>query len=330
VKPLIALLKERDADVEHVMWILSALKSSHALELLIKLLRDRSAIVRARAVYTLGRLRDAKAVEPLIAALNDKSATVRRMVVLALKEISDERALKPLQQLLRTEKVASVRAAIQEAIPELLRGTGIVAYWNFEDVRGGIVKDITGGGNDGTLNGGKQVKGKIGFAIEFNGKSDYVDFNRPRAIKIANKPLTIMAWVYPKGKDGVIVAYGGAWCGFSLYVKDGVAKFGIHRRREGPGYIVASDKSIIGTWTHLAGVVKEDCIELYVNGELASRKRIPGLIPSNPGQGLQVGFDAGNSPAEITDYFEGIIDEVKIFTRALSPKEIVAQSKATL
>jgi hypothetical protein len=49
-----------------------------------------------------------------------------------------------------------------------------------------------------------------------------------------NGYLTIMAWAKSDAPSGVVVARSGAFCGFSLYIMDGVAKFGIHRERDGP------------------------------------------------------------------------------------------------
>jgi len=48
-------------------------------------------------------------------------------------------------------------------------------------------------------------------------------------------------------------------------------------------------------------------------------------LPGNGGQGIEIGFDAGNSAVEICDAFEGVIDEVKQFDAALSEKEIAKQ-----
>jgi hypothetical protein len=137
-----------------------------------------------------------------------------------------------------------------------------------------------------------------------------------------------MAWVQSDALNGVVVARGGAFCGFSLYLMDGVAKFGIHREQEGPAYIAAGRENVVGPWVHLAGVVKSDRIELYVNGKLAATAKTPGYIPGNCGQGMEIGFDTANSPAEITDHFQGIIDEVKVYHAALSEEEINEQGLA--
>jgi hypothetical protein len=134
-----------------------------------------------------------------------------------------------------------------------------------------------------------------------------------------------MAWVKPDADRGVVVARGGAFCGYSLYLLDGVAKFGIHREQAGPIDIAAGREPVGRDWVHLAGVIQSDGIELYVNGRLAARTKTDGFIPGNAGQGMEIGGDLGNSPVEITDSFNGIIDEVKVFLTALSEEEIAEQ-----
>ncbi|NQT52700.1 LamG domain-containing protein, partial [bacterium] len=145
---------------------------------------------------------------------------------------------------------------------------------------------------------------------------------KPAALSIAGVPFTVAAWVKTSAPNGVVVARGGAFCGYSLYVKDGLPKFGIHRVEDGPTYVAAGKDKLTAEWTHLAGVVRADRIEVYVNGTLAGSTKTKGYIPGNCGQGMEIGFDVSNSPAEITDPFVGIIDEVKVFNAALSADEI--------
>ena len=122
-------------------------------------------------------------------------------------------------------------------------------------------------------------------------------------------------------------ARGGAFCGFSLYVKDGRAGFGI-RRLEGTAAITADSGEALGdAWVHLAGVVHEDTIELFVDGRLAARKATDGFIPSDCGQGMQIGGDISTSPVDFTEPFHGAIDEVKVFHAALDADRIVYQSR---
>ena len=66
-------------------------------------------------------------------------------------------------------------------------------------------------------------------------------------------------------------------------------------------------------------------IELYVNGEFMGSTETDGYIPGECGQGMEMGWDQGNSPAEICDHFRGVIDEVKVYGKALSQTEIAEQ-----
>jgi hypothetical protein len=134
-----------------------------------------------------------------------------------------------------------------------------------------------------------------------------------------------MAWVKPEAPSGVVVARGGAFCGYALYIHQGLAKFGIHRVQDGPGYIAAGRQPVGRDWVHLAGVIRSDRIELYVNGQRAAATQTAGFIPGNCGQGMEIGGDLGTSPAEITTSFTGLIDEVKVFPAALQEKEIGKQ-----
>jgi hypothetical protein len=120
-----------------------------------------------------------------------------------------------------------------------------------------------------------------------------------------------------------VVARGGAFCGFSLYLLGGIPKFGIHRFQDGPAYIAAGQAEVVGRWVHLAGVVEAKRLLLYVDGKLSGTTETDGYIPGECGQGMEIGFDTANSPAEITDAFEGVIDEVKICRKALSDAEII-------
>ena len=60
-------------------------------------------------------------------------------------------------------------------------------------------------------------------------------------------------------------------------------------------------------------------------GKLAATTKTDGYIPGNCGQSMEIGFDLANSPAEITDNFEGVIDEVKVYHAALSAEKIAKQ-----
>ncbi len=322
--PLVAALKKDDADAAHILWVLRYVGGPRAVEQLASLLDDPDAQTRMRAAGGLGELGDKRAVVPLVAVLKDADPGVRRTAIEALLPFRDDRTRKPLARLATGDDDPSVRRAAEKALLRLSRREDLAAYWSFDDRNTRVAVDATGHGNDGRIRGCAPVKGKVGAALKF-GKGKYIALGRPAGLPLGGQPLTVMAWVKSDADNGVIVARGGAFCGFSLYIKEGVARFGIHRVQDGPAYIAAGRKKVVGSWVHLAGVIKQDRIELLVDGKLAATADTPGYIPGNCGQGMEIGYDEGNSPAEITDPFQGIIDEVKVYRAALSEKDVAAQ-----
>jgi hypothetical protein len=265
-------------------------------------------------------------VPPLVAALEDRDPNVRLSAIEALHKAGDDRAKEPLEALFAWEQDSSVREAAEEALFQMSCEKNLAAHWPFDDRSTSVAKDVTGHGNDGKIQGCTPVEGKVGHALRF-GQDKYIELGQPAGLPIAARPLTIMAWVKSDAPSGVVVVRGGAYCGFSLYIMDGVAKFGIYREQEGPAHIAAGRENVVGSWVHLAGVVRSDRVELYVNGKPAATEKTPGYIPGNCGQGMEIGFDTANSPAEIIDNFQGIIDEVKVYHAALSEEEIREQGR---
>jgi len=326
-KPLVGALTRDDADVAHTVWLLRHLEGRHAVGPLARLLEAPEAATRRRAVQALAELKLKEAAEPLLAALKDRDPEVRRRAIAALVELGDERAEKPIQALAASDGDPAVREAARQAVLVFSRQGDLAAHWSFDDRNPKVARDVTGRGSDGQIQGCTPVKGKVGHALAF-GKDKYIELGKPPELPIASKPFTVMAWAKATAPHGVVIARGGAACGYSLYVKDGVAKFGIRRSGDHPAHIAAGKEQVVGAWVHLAGVVKADRIEVYVNGKLAATAKTPGYVPGNCGQGMAIGYDPGNSPAEIIDHFEGVLDEVKFYQVALSAKDIARQCAA--
>ena len=322
--PLVAMLKGQAADVATVGWLLKSLGDQVAIDSLQPLLRDHNAGTRLRAVRALNTLKSAAATDSLLTLLKDSDADVRFAAVQVLARSSDPRVTKTLKLELAGDKDPRIRGVVEELIRASSHEKDLAAWWSFDDRNPRVAKDVTGNGNDGEIKDAAVVDGKVGAALQF-GPGKFVNLGKVPKLSMANSPLTVMAWIKTKAKTGVVVARGGAFCGFSLYLKEGTARFGIHRIRELPADIASAPVNIDGKWMHLAGVIKSDALELYVNGKLAATKKPAGLIPSNCGQGMEIGTDLGSSPAEIMDAFDGIIDEVKVYRAALSEEEIAEQ-----
>ncbi len=326
---LVEMLDRKETDVACVVWILRQLERAEVVARLSSGLESSSAQTRQRVVQALGALQDPHVVTPLLAALQDRAPDVRRQAIERLAELRNARAVEPLMKMAAQDPDATVRRTAELSVARFSRDGDLMAHWDFEDVRSAVAMDRTGNGNDGQVIGCAAVEGRLGRALEF-GPGRYVEIGKPADIPIALVPFTVSAWVRTAVQEGVIVARGGAFCGFSLYVKDGVPKFGIHRTQEGPGFIAEGSEQMSRGWTHVLGVVEQECIELFVNGELRATTPTTGLIPSNCGQGMEIGFDAGDRAAEIVTPFEGVIDEVRVYRVALSAEEVAREYRRDL
>jgi hypothetical protein len=327
---------------------LGTIKNAQATPALIQALADQDMNVRTFVAYALGEIKAPQAAQPLLKTLRDPEWQVRDQAAWALREIRDPQLVGALVDMIaepnadkdhilwllkspgystdaRAQKVIALMAPKPAVKPAAKPDDGgPAAWWNFDDRSTAVAKDKCGA-TDGEIKSCTVVEGKAGAALKF-GKGKFVELGKPAKLPVMNQGHTIMAWVKTEAKNGVVVARGGAFCGFSLYAKDALPKFGIRRIQGGPLHLAAGTQPIGADWVHLAGVIQKDQVELYVNGKLAATDKSAGYLPNNCGQGMEIGTDVGNTAVEITDAFEGVIDEVMAFTRALTPAEITKWS----
>ncbi|HID22983.1 MAG TPA: hypothetical protein EYP14_11365, partial [Planctomycetaceae bacterium] len=146
---------------------------------------------------------------------------------------------------------------------------------------------------------------------------------KSKSLNPAKKAITVAAWVNAHQPNGVIVARGGAAHGYALYVKNGRPHFAV--RAESRLTIIASPKKVTGWWVHLAGVLTRDRqLRLYVDGVLVAQGKAESLILRDPAEPLTIGRDEQSAVADYDSPFglAGMIDELRIYHRALSQTEI--------
>jgi len=205
---------------------------------------------------------------------------------------------------------------------------GLISYWSLDKdtIKGDTVKDIWGE-NDGTISGNpKEIGGKIGEALEFDG-DDSVDIPGTDSLNFAGKKeLTVTAWVNAGDKEPVVGVVAGC-CGTIVAQRDAngwALRFDGRNGGQEMEFIVCpgwqGDGGFgvptfkVGEWHYLAGVVDDNKLLLYVDGALKRDMAFGGPISSN-GPETEIGH-AGDGG------FIGIIDEVGIYGKALSEDEI--------
>jgi outer membrane protein assembly factor BamB len=147
---------------------------------------------------------------------------------------------------------------------------------------------------------------------------------KSRSLNPAGKPVTVEAWVKAEKPGGVILARGGNAHGYAMYLEDGRPRFAV--RIDGKPASVSAKEKVAGKWVHLAGILTaEKELRIYVDGKPAGSAKAPGFITQDPQEAMEIGADEGSIVGDYTGPFpfKGLIDEVKIYHRALSKAEIV-------
>jgi glucose/arabinose dehydrogenase len=200
---------------------------------------------------------------------------------------------------------------------------GLVAAYNFNEGNGGTLYDVSGAGNNGALSGPVWTgTGKNGGAASFDGVNDWITVNDANSLDF-QAGMTIEAWVDPTalgttGSSWRCVAFKEQSLGmiYALYANNGGARPVGQVNVGGEKNAVGGAQLPLNTWTHLATTYDGASLRLYVNSTQVASISVGGVIPASTGA-LRLG---GN--AVWGEWFQGQMDDVRLYNRALSATEI--------
>lgn len=197
---------------------------------------------------------------------------------------------------------------------------GLVAYWSFDEGDGDIAYDYSGNDNDGTICGAVWVDGISGGALNFDGANDYVNCGNKASLDIDNE-ITIAAWVKrnAEGTSWEMIINkdpaGSTDDNWFLGINENTAMFRV--TTDIPHNLDSEVVISAGSWYHLVGTYDKSYLRIYVNGEEKnSLSESDGIDVVN--RDVHIGSASGGSSYP----FNGLIDEVRIYNRALGPEEI--------
>ena len=202
-------------------------------------------------------------------------------------------------------------------------GADAVGIWRFEEGVGSTVYDYSGYGNNGTINGGANyTTGILGKALSFDGVNDYVNAGNGASLNITDA-ITVEAWVETNllSDYGIIATKGSYTYFFSLNSSEAPALL-IGNSSASSWNITCSGSSLqTGTWYHIAGQYSSSVgsVSLYINGVL--NKTCSGTAQKIGSNTSWVSIGSASSYSS-TYFFKGFIDEVRIYSQALSAMEI--------
>jgi hypothetical protein len=206
---------------------------------------------------------------------------------------------------------------------------GLVAAYGFNETSGSTVTDASSSNNTGIFDGGvaRASNGKFGGALSFDG-SGRVTIPNDASLALTNG-VTLEAWVNPSAVNSVWrdVVYKGndnyylmATSSRSPRPAAGVTRASTYSPVEAFGTSTLPSN----TWTHLAMTYDGTAVRLYVNGTQVSSTPASGALLTST-QPLTIGGDPIYGQG-----FEGLIDEVRVYDRALSANEIKADMNAAI
>jgi hypothetical protein len=201
------------------------------------------------------------------------------------------------------------------------------AHWKLDENNGRVAFDSSGHALDGRFrNEPARVAGVLGRAVKFDG-SAFIDFGRSSALRLAGS-MTISAWInpsaFPVDDSAIVSSHNGLGYQLDTTVDQGPRTIGFKLANE-CGQLMArygATPLVVDNWYHLAGVYNANArtLDVYLNGELDNGLLLGSVTQAQRSsrESVYVGRRSNLKGFE----FEGAIDDVRIYSRALTRAEI--------
>ena len=206
--------------------------------------------------------------------------------------------------------------------------SGLAAGYALDEVSGTSAADASGHGLNGTLtNGPTWAVGRYGNAVNVDGVNDYVDLGNPAGMQFTGS-MTISAWVFSSafpGDDAPIVSKRGAGeLGYQLDTTIDMGPrtigFKLTNASGGTMFRYGATTLQLNTWYHITGIYNAAAgtLNVYLNGQLDNGALL-GTVTSTQ-QNSSANVNIGRRPSG-GFYFNGRIDNVRLYNRALTASE---------
>ena len=232
---------------------------------------------------------------------------------------------------------------------------GLIGYWQFEgDNITNIIRDRSGEGNNGRFNNSSLAElGRYGKSLNVTGSASSfasIDIQPGAALNSLTNQLTVSAWIFPdRCADffSVVVSrqLGGEvhpdqfYLGFGPDIelsspRCGEMSFKWHLSTDGEDCqsnaflcdINTIPSGQLGTnfnrWIHMAGTYDGSLMKLYLDGQEIGQRSLTGDINLDSSRPLTIGVEENGGGHTPENPFDGRIDEIRIYNRALSSSEI--------
>jgi len=206
----------------------------------------------------------------------------------------------------------SVDSDLTEVIVKDAILNGLVGWWKFDETSGTVAQDSSGNGYDGNLtNGPTWTDGKIGGALSFDGVDDYIDTQ-----VTTGSDFSVSVWVKTSDNSAHIIGLNGSFS-WLFWLDQGKLRFELNNGSwdEPTPFTISSD------WTYLSGVFNsaDSSAKIFKNGSFVSSKTVLNRVVNDSTISIGKWFHEGHHR-----HLLGLIDDVRIYDRALSAEEVQA------
>ena len=210
----------------------------------------------------------------------------------------------------------------------------LILSLSFDELNDRTVKDHSQYRNNGELVGNPTlVEGKFGKALKFNGRSDWIEIPHDDSLTV-DKNVTVMAWIKTPRQGG---PNGALWQSIVAKGND-LRSYSFYTCKQSGGVHLSIDKAhggssirhiVLNRWQHVVAQVDNGTHRYWINGNPTAAYPIDASLP---GQADTASVRVGNShdtkpPVSPDRHFLGLIDELRIWNRALSHDEIIREMK---
>jgi hypothetical protein len=190
----------------------------------------------------------------------------------------------------------------------------LIAYWPLDETEGIVARD-TAGQHDGTLNGDPQwlpLVGQVAGALELDGIDDYVETDF--VLNPADGPFSVFAWIKGGAPGQAVVAQKDGMNWLCTDSTEGNLMTVLRGRGRGASAMLSQIAITDGNWHRIGLVWDGSNRKLYVDNVVVAEDTQINLAGSE--NGLYIGTGKAMEPGS---FWSGLIDDVRIYNRALKP-----------
>jgi len=197
---------------------------------------------------------------------------------------------------------------------------GLVAAYSFDEGAGTTVTDASGNTHVGTILGATWTpSGRYGGALSFNGTNASVDLGALGTFYRAG--FTMEAWVQKQTATKNDVAVLGTWTGSEsggpmIWVDHIATHYQLTFNQGLSNYLDSGQNPVGGTWQYLSVTFDGTTARFYINGTEVANRAV--TVSAGSSNSWRIGAYGGTPGG----FFDGLIDEVRIYNRALSPTDV--------